>query len=196
MFSDKLKALRKKKDLTQEELAKAIYVSRSLIAKYETGIAYPNKDNLEKLAAFFDVNIDDLIENSETTLEFANSKNIAEKLNFVCLLLVAIFSIFISIFVFIPAFQGTRYSYPVEIGEIPKLEHFIASIFTGTYYYGNFISLVLFFFSIFTCAITIIAIIYKHKKYSAFLYLTSYLFFSIDVFIFFLSVVMCFSYIS
>ncbi len=43
MFCDKLKMLRKEKGLTQEELAKGVYVSRSLIAKYETGAAYPNK---------------------------------------------------------------------------------------------------------------------------------------------------------
>lgn len=52
MFCDKLKAYRKQKNITQEELAKAIFVSRSLIAKYETGAAYPNKENLEKLALF------------------------------------------------------------------------------------------------------------------------------------------------
>lgn len=196
MFSDKLKTFRKKQDITQEELAKAIYVSRSLIAKYETGLAYPSKDNLEKLALFFNVDIKDLIDSSETTLEFAHSKNIAEKLNFICLIIVSAISFFISIFVFIPAFQGTRYSYPVESGEIPKLEHFVASIFTGTYNYGNYIGLVLFIFSIFTFATVIISIIYKHKKNSAFLYLASYLLFVIDIFLFFISAVICFSYIS
>lgn len=92
MFSDKLKTFRKKQDITQEELAKAIYVSRSLIAKYETGLAYPSKDNLEKLALFFNVDIKDLIDSSETTLEFAHSKNIAKKLNFICLIIVSAIS--------------------------------------------------------------------------------------------------------
>ena len=57
MFCDKLKAYRKQKGITQEELARAIFVSRSLIAKYETGTAYPNKENLEKLALYFGVKV-------------------------------------------------------------------------------------------------------------------------------------------
>ena len=47
MFADKLKELRKKKGVTQAQLADAIYVSRSLITKFETGASYPNKDTLE-----------------------------------------------------------------------------------------------------------------------------------------------------
>lgn len=108
--------LRKEKGLTQEELAKGVYVSRSLIAKYETGAAYPNKENLEKLALFFGVKIEDMIENSETTLEVVNSKNIGSKLNHICLMTTTILSALISICVFIPFFQGKRYLYPVEIG--------------------------------------------------------------------------------
>ncbi len=86
MFSEKLKSLRKEKDLTQEELASEIFISRSLIAKSETGVTYPTKENLEKLALFFNVNIDELIDNKETTLEFVNSKSIAEKINNICLI--------------------------------------------------------------------------------------------------------------
>lgn len=196
MFCDKLKAYRKQKGITQEELAKAIFVSRSLIAKYETGITYPNKENLEKLALFFDVKISDLIENSEITLEVANSKNIASKLNYICLMVCLICSALISICVFIPFFQGSRYSYPVEVGEIPKLEHFQASIFSGTYNYGNYIGLILFFVSFMSCLILVVSLILKGKKYSPFLNLVSYLIFFADIILFFVSIVVCFSYIS
>lgn len=188
--------LRKEKGLTQEELAKGVYVSRSLIAKYETGAAYPNKENLEKLALFFGVKIEDMIENSETTLEVVNSKNIASKLNHICLMTTTILSALISICVFIPFFQGKRYLYPVEIGEMPELEYFRASIFSGTYNYGNYIGLILFFVSIFTCSISIVSILLKRKKYSSFLNLASYLFFFCDVVLFFISIVVCFSYIT
>ena len=57
MFQDKLKNLRKEKDITQNELAKEIFVSRSLIAKFETGIVFSSREILEKIALYFDVPI-------------------------------------------------------------------------------------------------------------------------------------------
>ena len=51
-FPEKLKKLRKEKGLTQEELAKAIFVSRTLISKYENGSVYPTKDNAENWLYF------------------------------------------------------------------------------------------------------------------------------------------------
>ncbi len=60
-FSEKLKNLRKDKAVTQEELAKSIFVSRTLITKYESGTVYPTKDNVEKLALYFNVPISYLL---------------------------------------------------------------------------------------------------------------------------------------
>mgnify|MGYP002553448402 CR=1 FL=1 len=54
-FSDKLKELRKSKNTTQEELANNIFISRSVIAKYESGFANPTKENLEKIGNYFNV---------------------------------------------------------------------------------------------------------------------------------------------
>lgn len=196
MFSEKLKSLRKEKGLTQEELASKTFISRSLIAKYETGVTYPTKENLEKLALFFNVDIDELIDNTETTCEFVNSKSIAEKINNICLIIVLIVSFFISIFIFIPIFEGIKYKYPVALGEIPELVHFTASLFTGTYNYGNFVSLILLFLSIITSVIALFSIIYRHKKYSPFLNLISYLFFGISFFLLTFTIIICFSYIS
>lgn len=196
MFCDKLKTLRKEKDLTQEELAKAIFVSRSLIAKYETGAAYPSREIIEKLALYFNVKVDDLIESSETTLGFAESKTIADKLNVACLSISGFVSLFIAVFVFIPVFQGIRWSYPVEYPEEPTLEHFSASIFTGTYYYGDYIGLALFFFSLLTCAICVVSVIFRGKKYGPLLSLASYCCLAADLIMGFISIIMCCSHIT
>ena len=59
-FSEKLKELRKEKGLTQKKLANKIYVSRTLITKYETGVVFPTRDNLEKLAEFFGIKAQEL----------------------------------------------------------------------------------------------------------------------------------------
>lgn len=47
-------------DLTQEELAKRIGVSKSAIAKWETDGGIPDRDNLKKIAEVMKVSVDDL----------------------------------------------------------------------------------------------------------------------------------------
>jgi transcriptional regulator with XRE-family HTH domain len=60
-FNVKLQELRKKQGLTQEELAQALYVSRTAISKWESGRGYPNIDSLKTIAAFFSVTVDELL---------------------------------------------------------------------------------------------------------------------------------------
>lgn len=64
-FSEKLQQLRKRKGLTQEELAESLYVSRTAVSKWESGRGYPNIDSLKALAAFFGVTIDELLSGDE-----------------------------------------------------------------------------------------------------------------------------------
>ena len=60
-FNEKLQELRKSRSLTQEELAKALFVSRTAISKWEQGRGYPSLDSLKEISRFFSVSIDDLI---------------------------------------------------------------------------------------------------------------------------------------
>ena len=64
-LNEKIQELRKQKGLTQEELAQALYVSRTAVSKWESGRGYPNLDSLKLLANFFSVTIDDLLSGDE-----------------------------------------------------------------------------------------------------------------------------------
>ena len=55
MFKDKLKELREKEGLYQQELADRLYVSRSAVAKWENGNGIPSDVNLDSICKFFDV---------------------------------------------------------------------------------------------------------------------------------------------
>lgn len=54
-FSDKLKTLRHERHITQDELARAIYVSRSSVAKWENGLGLPGESSLAALVVYFGV---------------------------------------------------------------------------------------------------------------------------------------------
>ena len=60
-FCAKLQELRKKRGLTQEELAEQLYVSRTAISKWESGRGYPSIDSLKAIAKYFSVSVDDLL---------------------------------------------------------------------------------------------------------------------------------------
>lgn len=60
-FSNNLRILRKEKNVTQEQLATYLCLSRSAIAGYETKSHQPDFVTLEKLATYFEVTIDHLI---------------------------------------------------------------------------------------------------------------------------------------
>lgn len=60
-FSDMLGYLRKKNNLSQEELAKRAGVSRSAIGMYEIGEREPSFETLEAFADIFNVNMDTLL---------------------------------------------------------------------------------------------------------------------------------------
>ena len=55
-LSEKLQELRKEKGLTQEELAEALFVSRTAISKWESGRGVPNRVIKSNFKVFFSVN--------------------------------------------------------------------------------------------------------------------------------------------
>ena len=66
LFSEKLRLLRTKNNLTQEELAENLSVSRQAITKWESGDGIPDIDNLKELSKLFNVTIDELVKEDKT----------------------------------------------------------------------------------------------------------------------------------
>jgi transcriptional regulator with XRE-family HTH domain len=61
IISSNIKFLRKKKGLTQQQFADTIGIKRSLVGAYEEDRADPKYDLLKKIALFFEVSVDDFI---------------------------------------------------------------------------------------------------------------------------------------
>ena len=72
MLSEKLKRFRANNNLTQEEFAAKLFVTRNAVSKWENDNCYPNIDTLKDIAKFFNVTIDELLGDddlSQQTLE-------------------------------------------------------------------------------------------------------------------------------
>src|SRR6201998_2437406 len=61
IISSKIKFLRKRKGLTQQQFADQIGIKRSLVGAYEEERAEPKYELLKNIASFFDISVDDFI---------------------------------------------------------------------------------------------------------------------------------------
>lgn len=58
MFRDRLRQLRKKRNMTQNDLANLLHVSQQTIGSWEVGRSFPDEETINKISNFFDVSID------------------------------------------------------------------------------------------------------------------------------------------
>ena len=61
-FKDKLKKLRQEKNISQQKLADELHTSRSVIAKWETGMVVPQDEYIEAIANYFQIEKNELID--------------------------------------------------------------------------------------------------------------------------------------
>ncbi len=91
-FHEKLQELRKNRGLTQEELAEALFVSRTAISKWESGRGYPSIDSLKEISKFFSVTIDELL-SGDKLISIAEKEN-QSNIQSICDLLFGIVDLF------------------------------------------------------------------------------------------------------
>ncbi|MGN0661277.1 MAG: helix-turn-helix domain-containing protein [Oscillospiraceae bacterium] len=114
-FNEKLQELRKSRGLTQEELAEALYVSRTAISKWESGRGYPSIDSLKEISKFFSVTIDDLL-SGEKLISLAEKENKSNIRN-ICDLLFGIVDLLSITLIILPLYPNTidGYIYSVNL---------------------------------------------------------------------------------
>ena len=78
-FNEKLQELRKNKGLTQEELAEALYVSRTAISKWESGKSMPDSGIMLELCELLKINVNELL-SGERIMAEAYDKRAEENL--------------------------------------------------------------------------------------------------------------------
>lgn len=108
-FYEKIKKIRTDNNLTQEQFAEKLFVSRTAISKWESGKGYPSIDSLKYMSKIFNISIDELL-SSEEIIDIAENENVSNIGRFYNLVygLLDIMSI---LFIFVPL-------YAKKIGEI------------------------------------------------------------------------------
>lgn len=104
-FHEKLQELRKARGLTQEELAEALFVSRTAVSKWESGRGYPNIDSLKSLAEFFSVTVDEML-SGEKIISIAEKENRSNIRN-LCGILMGITDLFTFMLIILPLYPKT-----------------------------------------------------------------------------------------
>ena len=114
-FNEKLQKLRKDRGLTQEELAEALFVSRTAISKWESGRGYPSIDSLKEISKFFSVTIDELL-STERLLSIAEREN-KSNIPKMCNLLLGIVDLFSFVLIVLPLYPNpvNGYIYAVNL---------------------------------------------------------------------------------
>lgn len=144
-LNERIKKYRKEAGLSQEDLASKIYVSRTLITKYESGSAFPTQENLEKIAIALNVKVEDLLSDREKNEIVEKSFKTNQRFWMILSICFASISVILLLLSVIPFYQYSSYDYSAaSYPDNPTPVHVTgyASIIGATLRAGNPISVI------------------------------------------------------
>ncbi|WP_165247071.1 helix-turn-helix domain-containing protein [Adlercreutzia sp. ZJ141] len=127
-FCEKLQELRRARSLTQEELARALYVSRTAVSKWESGRGYPSIDSLKELSQFFSVSIDELVCPDE--LVAAADEDKRELAGRYRSLICGVLDVLLVVLLFVPVFgNGADSDAAVALADLTSISPWLKAVF-------------------------------------------------------------------
>ncbi|MBR2742586.1 MAG: helix-turn-helix transcriptional regulator [Clostridia bacterium] len=134
-FHEKLQKLRKDRGLTQEELAAALFVSRTAVSKWESGRGYPGIDSLKEISKFFSVSIDELL-SGEKLISIAENEN-RKNIQRTCGLMIGTADLLSLLMIFLPLYPMAVGGYVYSVNLFGHSE----AVFGGTVHWVLFLLL-------------------------------------------------------
>lgn len=119
-FSTFIKELRMEKGLSQKELAKALYVHRTTVNKWENDNVIPLNDKLLLIADYFDISVDELLNGkrsdinnasstrNNTIVELIKSKTRSQRLHIYSVLVILILILCFLVYYFISNYNSVK----------------------------------------------------------------------------------------
>lgn len=189
-LNEKIKKYRKEAGLSQEELASKIYVSRTLITKYESSSAFPTQENLEKIAAALNVKVEDLLSDKEKSEIVEKSFKTNQRFWMILNICFASTSVILLLLSVIPFYQYSSYdysqvSYPNNLTPVHVTGY--ASIIGATLRAGNPISVIDIVFLLISIIISLLSFLNLNKRLLKIIRLCSIVVFATSLVLFFIS---------
>lgn len=113
-LGNKIKYYRGEKELSQEELAERVYVSRQTISNWENNKSYPDINSIVLISEIFEISIDNLIKGDVEQMKKEINSEEVKKLNFYAIMMAILILVatillmpmlkFIGLYGFIPYF--------------------------------------------------------------------------------------------
>lgn len=133
-FGNRILELRKKENLTQEELAEKVGVTRQTISKWELGETYPDLNMIIKLAKAFNVSTDKLIGGKEPSNKQLNITNyigifFTDLFSFMFFIVMFLFLIVVLLFSLSCLFVGIFLLFNISVSNIVPYMPLVPRIF-------------------------------------------------------------------
>lgn len=97
-ISEKIKQIRNKEWLTQEQFSEKINVSRNAVAKWETNRGYPDIQNLINISEIFNISLDELVKDDINVKHKIIAESSSKKWHFLVILYLVAIIIYIVYF--------------------------------------------------------------------------------------------------
>ena len=189
-LNEKIKKYRKEAGLSQEDLASKIYVSRTLITKYESGSAFPTQENLEKIAIALNVEVEDLLSNEEKNEIVEKSFKTNQRFWMIMSICFTSISVILLLLSVIPFYQYSSYDYSVvSYPDNPTPAHVTgyASIIGATLRAGNLVSVINIVLLLLSIVLSLLSFLNLNKRPLKIIRLCSIVVFVSSLVLFFIS---------
>ncbi len=110
-FSENLQILRKKQNMSQEQLAEKLEVSRQAVSKWESGSGYPETEKLITICEIFDCSIDEILKgkfSEDSNGDKRQYENLMNRFSKGIALAIAIILVGVTIFMCFVGIPGTE----------------------------------------------------------------------------------------
>ena len=127
-LNEKIRKYRKGIGLSQEQLASKIFVSRTLITKYESGSVFPTDENLEKLSVVFGISKTELLSDEEKYSIIEKYYLNSYKLWTILSISLILTSILLLVFSVVPFYEYSSYDYSNVTPQNPTPVHVTGNV--------------------------------------------------------------------